>query len=46
LKYDNVPSGKYKTNIDLELNSNLKKFEEEILKYSYMWKDGGEFSRD
>ena len=46
LKYDNIPSGKHKTNIDLKLNSNLKKFEEEINKYSYMWKDGGEFSRD
>ena len=46
LKYDNIPSGKHKTNIDLKLNSNLKKFEEEINKYSYMWKDGGEFSKD
>ncbi len=45
LKYDNSPSGKYKTNLDLKLNSDLKIFDKEILKYSYMWKSGGEFSR-
>ena len=28
--YNNVPSGKYKTNIDLKLNSNLKYFDKEI----------------
>ena len=46
LSHDNSPSGKYKTNLDLKLNSNLKYFEKEILKYSYMWKDGGEFSKE
>ena len=46
LNYDNCPSGKYKTNIDLKLNSNLKYFDKEIIKYSYMWKTGGEFSRE
>ena len=46
LKYDNIPSRKYKTNIDLNLNSNLKYFDNEILKYSYMWKVGGEFSKE
>ncbi len=46
LKYDNIPSRKYKTNIDLNLNSNLKYFDNEILKYSYMWKAGGEFSKE
>ena len=45
LNYNNSPSGKYKTNIDLNLNLNLKYFDEEILKYSYMWKTGGEFSK-
>ncbi len=45
LNFDNSPSGKYKTNIDLNLNSNLKYFDEEILKYSYMWKTNGEFSK-
>ena len=46
LSHDNSPSGKYKTNLDLKLNSNLKYFEKEILKYSYMWKEGGEFSKE
>ena len=45
LKYDNSPSGNYKTNLDLHLNSSLKIFHEEVSKYSYMWKDGGEFSK-
>ena len=45
LNYDNSPSGKYKNNLDLKLNSNLKYFDKEILKYSYMWKAGGEFSK-
>ena len=45
LKYDNSPSKKYKTNLDLKLNSDLKYFDKEILKYSFMWKTGGEFSR-
>ena len=44
LKYDNIPSGKNKTNFDLDLNANLK-FDEEILKYSYMWKETGEYSK-
>ncbi len=45
LNFNNTPSGKYKTNIDLELNDNLKYFDKEISKYSYMWKIGGEFSK-
>ena len=45
LKSNNSPSGKYKTNLDLNINSDLKYFDKEILKYSYMWKDGGEFSK-
>jgi len=45
LKSNNSPSGKYKTNLDLKINSDLKFFDKEILKYSYMWKDGGEFSK-
>ena len=44
LKYDNVLSGKYKSNIDIGLEAKLK-FENEILKYSYMWKEGGEYSK-
>ncbi len=46
LKYNNSPSGKFKTNIDLKLNTNLKLFDQEIAKYSYMWKEGGQFSKN
>ena len=45
LKYDNVPSGKYKTNLDIGLPSKLY-FEKEVKKYSYMWRDGGQFSTE
>ena len=45
LSKNNEPSGKYKTNVDLNLNSDLKYFDKEIIKYSYMWKSGGEFSK-
>ena len=44
LKYDNVLSGKYKSNNDFEFNCSLR-FEEEVNKYSYMWKDEGEYSK-
>ena len=45
LKHDNIPSGKYKTNFDLGLNAN-RIFDEEIEKYSFNWRDGGQFSID
>jgi len=44
LKYDNVASGKYKTNFDLGLNAE-RKFDNEVEKYSYNWRSGGQFSR-
>ncbi len=44
LKYDNVLSGVNKSNIDIDLVAKLK-FDDEILKYSYMWKKGGEYSK-
>tara|TARA_Y100000590_G_scaffold445991_1_gene578862 strand:+ start:13 stop:960 length:948 start_codon:yes stop_codon:yes gene_type:complete len=44
LKYDNIPSGKYKTNFDFNIKSKLI-FKEEIDKYSYMWKEGGYYSK-
>ena len=44
LKYDNINSGKYKTNFDLGLPS-TRKFDEEVLKYSYMWRESGEFAK-
>ncbi len=45
LNYDNVPSGKYKTNFDIGIPSK-RYFDEEVKKYSYMWKEGGQFSLD
>ena len=45
LKHDNIPSGKYKTNFDLGLNAN-RIFDEEIEKYSFNWRAGGQFSID
>ena len=44
LKYDNIPSGKYKTNFELDLIAK-KLFDEEIEKYSYNWRIGGQYSR-
>ncbi len=44
LFYDNIPSGKYKTNFDIGKNFELK-FENEVEKYCYMWKQSGEYSR-
>ena len=43
LRYDNIPSGKYKTNSDIGVPG-VRYFDEEVKKYSYMWKDGGQFS--
>ena len=45
LKYDNVKSGKYKTNSDIGIPS-VRFFDEEVKKYSYMWRDGGKFSTE
>ena len=45
LKYNNIASGKYKTNFDIGIPS-LKYFEEEVKKYCYMWRDGGQFSTE
>ena len=45
LKYDNVSSGKYKTNSDIGMPSK-KYFNEEVEKYCYMWRDGGQFSTE
>ncbi len=45
LKYDNILSGKYKTNSDIGVPS-VRYFENEVKKYCYMWRDGGQFSTD
>ena len=44
LKYDNVLSGMHKSNIDLNLECSSK-FLIEVNKYSYMWKNEGEYSK-
>ena len=45
LKYDNVSSGKYKTNFDVGVPSK-RMFDIEVKKYCYMWKEGGQFSTE
>ena len=45
LKYDNVASSKYKTNFDIGTPS-LRYFDREVKKYSYMWREGGQFSTE
>jgi uncharacterized protein YbjT (DUF2867 family) len=45
LKYDNVLSGKYKSNSDIGVPSK-KYFNDEVKKYSYMWREGGQFSTE
>ena len=43
LKYDNILSGKYKNNSDIGIPSK-KYFNDEVKKYCYMWREGGQFS--
>ena len=43
LKYDNIASGKYKTNFEINVPS-TRYFSKEVQKYCYMWRDGGQFS--
>ncbi len=45
LKYDNIPSGKYKTNSDIGIPSK-RYFDNEVRKYCYMWREGGQFSTE
>jgi len=45
LKYNNIASGKYKTNSEIGIPS-IKKFDDEVKKYSYMWREGGQFSTE
>ena len=45
LNYDNIVSGKYKTNIDIGVPSK-RYFSKEVKKYSYMWREGGQFSTE
>jgi uncharacterized protein YbjT (DUF2867 family) len=43
LKYDNIPSKKHQTNSDIGVPS-TRMFEQEVEKYCYMWREGGQFS--
>tara|TARA_B100000963_G_scaffold347170_1_gene353177 strand:- start:107 stop:1093 length:987 start_codon:yes stop_codon:yes gene_type:complete len=45
LKYDNIASGRYKTNFDIGIPSK-RIFDLEVKKYCYMWRKGGQFSTD
>ena len=44
LRYNNVASGKYKTNFDIGIPS-VSSFDVEVEKYAFMWKENGQFSR-
>jgi len=44
LKYDNIISNNYVTNSSIGVPAK-KIFKEEIEKYSYMWRDGGQYSK-
>tara|TARA_Y100001970_G_scaffold217913_1_gene267059 strand:- start:716 stop:1651 length:936 start_codon:yes stop_codon:yes gene_type:complete len=44
LKYDNILSKNFKSNLDIGFTAKLR-FDDEISKYSYMWKEGGEYSK-
>ena len=43
LKYDNVLSNKYPSNSDIGVPS-TRIFDQEVEKYCYMWREGGQFS--
>jgi NADH dehydrogenase len=43
LKYDNIASNKYQTNFDIGVPS-IRVFDQEVEKYCYMWREGGQFS--
>ena len=45
LNYDNITSGKYKTNSDINVPCK-RFFNDEVNKYCFMWKEGGQFSTD
>ena len=45
LKYDNISSGRYKTNLEIG-NPSIRFFDHEVKKYCHMWRDGGQFSTE
>ncbi|MBD1172945.1 hypothetical protein IDG78_05380 [Pelagibacterales bacterium SAG-MED05] len=44
LKYDNIVSENYATNFKIGIPA-TKVFEKEVEKYSFMWREGGQFSK-
>ena len=44
LKYDNILSKKNQNNFDIGVPS-TRIFEQEVEKYCYMWREGGQFSK-
>ena len=44
LKYDNCKTDKHKNNFEIGLESK-RKFDDEIGKYSYNWRTGGQFAK-
>ncbi len=45
LKYDNILTRKYKSNSDIGVPPK-KYFDEEVKRYSYMWREHGQFSTE
>ena len=45
LAHSNIATGKYKTNSDIGMPSK-RYFNDEVKKYCYMWRDGGQFSTE
>ena len=45
LKYDNITTNKYQTNFDIGVPS-IRIFDQEVKKYCYMWREGGQFSTE
>ena len=45
LKYDNVLTGKFKSNFEIGIPSK-RYFNDEVKKYAYMWREGGQFSTE
>ena len=45
LAHSNIATGKYKTNSDIGMPSK-RYFNEEVKKYCYMWREGGQFSTE
>ncbi len=45
LKYNNILTGKYKSNADIGSPS-IRYFDDEVRKYCFMWRDGGKFSTE